>query len=90
MRMATAAAIAAPTVKQSYRPISAHSSELNLLFGHPVQDRIDWPEHQLAQVKGFIARDQERLAAGAKPSIRLSLQSWQAHEEDLKQELVRQ
>ncbi|MDG9928287.1 MULTISPECIES: hypothetical protein [unclassified Pseudomonas] len=50
-------------------------------------NRIDWLERQLAQVKEFIARDQDRLAAGAKPSIRLSLQSWQAHEEDLKQEL---
>lgn len=50
-------------------------------------NRIDWLERQLAQVKDFIERDQARLQANPKPSVKLSLQSWKSHEEDLQQEL---
>lgn len=50
-------------------------------------NRIDWLERQLAQVKTFIARDLSRYRETPKPSVRLSLESWKAHEEDLQQEL---
>lgn len=50
-------------------------------------NRIDWLERQLAQVREFIERDQGRLSASPKPSIKLSLRSWKSHEEDLQQEL---
>ncbi|EMM6786212.1 hypothetical protein R4J70_25900 [Pseudomonas aeruginosa] len=50
-------------------------------------NRIDWLERQLAQVKTFIARDLSRYEETPKPSIRLSLESWISHEEDLQQEL---
>lgn len=51
-------------------------------------NRIDWLERQLAQVRGFVAKDQERLQEQpGKFSIKLSLESWQSHQEELLQEL---
>lgn len=51
-------------------------------------NRIDWLERQLAQVDSFVKRDKQRLQeAPGKTSIRLSLDSWLTHQEELKQEL---
>lgn len=51
-------------------------------------NRIDWLERQLAEVREFVARDQQRLQEQPnKFSIKLSLDSWQTHQEELRQEL---
>lgn len=51
-------------------------------------NRIDWLERQLAQVRGFIARDKELLAEVPDDfATQLSLDSWQSHLEELQQEL---
>lgn len=51
-------------------------------------NRIDWLERQLAEVRDFVARDQQRLQEQPnKFSIKLSLDSWQTHQEELQQEL---
>ncbi|MCF7536189.1 hypothetical protein [Pseudomonas petrae] len=51
-------------------------------------NRIDWLERQLAQVRQFIERDTEVIGAGA-PSFsqQIALNSWQTHQEELRQEL---
>lgn len=51
-------------------------------------NRIDWLERQLAQVRNFIERDRKLLEESpSKFSIRLSLDSWLSHQEDLQQDL---
>jgi hypothetical protein len=51
-------------------------------------NRIDWLERQLVDVRGFVLRDQQRLQEQpAKFSIKLSLDSWLTHQEELLQEL---
>lgn len=51
-------------------------------------NRIDWLERQLAQVRGFIARDKDLLSVAPDDfSTQLSLDSWQSHMEDLQQDL---
>ncbi|WP_314408873.1 hypothetical protein [Pseudomonas kuykendallii] len=51
-------------------------------------NRIDWLERQLAQVRDFVARDKARAEQEPnRPSIQLSLRSWQSHEAELRQEL---
>lgn len=51
-------------------------------------NRIDWLERQLAQVEHFIYRDTKALEASpGKYSLQLALKSWQAHQDELHQEL---
>ncbi|PZQ37623.1 MAG: hypothetical protein DI560_20515 [Pseudomonas putida] len=51
-------------------------------------NRIDWLERQLAQVASLITEDEKRLAAEPNRfSLQVSLRSWKAHQEDLRQEL---
>ncbi|MEB0078046.1 hypothetical protein QN386_22385 [Pseudomonas sp. CCI3.2] len=51
-------------------------------------NRIDWLERQLAQVGQFIVRDKDVIGDGI-PSFsqQIALSSWQAHQEELRQEL---
>lgn len=51
-------------------------------------NRVDWLERQLAQVRDFVARDKARMVDQPERfSVQLSLNSWEAQQEELQQEL---